>query len=106
MDGHWLFELEADATIPAEYVLLEHFPLLETGACDPNNPCTIVWTRHFGVVTIPYMAASGFAAIATCALLAARWRKENSCRNEHTSSHDSVDANINASSSSASLPVS
>ena len=23
-DGHWLFELEADATIPAEYVLLEH----------------------------------------------------------------------------------
>ncbi len=24
-DGHWLFELEADATIPAEYVLLEHY---------------------------------------------------------------------------------
>jgi squalene-hopene/tetraprenyl-beta-curcumene cyclase len=24
-DGHWLFELEADTTIPAEYVLLEHF---------------------------------------------------------------------------------
>ncbi|MGI9499525.1 MAG: squalene--hopene cyclase [Geminicoccaceae bacterium] len=24
-DGHWCYELEADATIPAEYVLLEHF---------------------------------------------------------------------------------
>jgi squalene-hopene/tetraprenyl-beta-curcumene cyclase len=24
-DGHWRFELEADATIPAEFVLLEHF---------------------------------------------------------------------------------
>ncbi len=24
-DGHWLFELEADATIPAEYVLLRHY---------------------------------------------------------------------------------
>ena len=24
-DGHLVFELEADATIPAEYVLLEHF---------------------------------------------------------------------------------
>jgi squalene-hopene/tetraprenyl-beta-curcumene cyclase len=24
-DGHWVFELEADATIPAEYVLLLHF---------------------------------------------------------------------------------
>jgi squalene-hopene/tetraprenyl-beta-curcumene cyclase len=35
-DGHWLFELEADATIPAEYVLLEHYlnridPVLEAG---------------------------------------------------------------------------
>src|ERR1700712_3203598 len=34
-DGHFVFELEADATIPAEYVLLEHFldridPGLET----------------------------------------------------------------------------
>src|SRR6266849_7321093 len=24
-DGHWAFELEADATIPAEYVLLRHY---------------------------------------------------------------------------------
>ena len=24
-DGHWLFELEADATIPSEYILLEHY---------------------------------------------------------------------------------
>ena len=24
-DGHWLFELEADASIPAEYILLNHF---------------------------------------------------------------------------------
>ena len=24
-DGHWLYELEADATIPAEYVLLRHY---------------------------------------------------------------------------------
>jgi len=25
VDGHWVFELEADATIPAEYVLLRHY---------------------------------------------------------------------------------
>ena len=30
-DGHWVFELEADATIPAEYVLLGHF----LGEIDP-----------------------------------------------------------------------
>src|SRR3954464_14742111 len=30
-DGHWAFELEADATIPAEYVLLKHY-LAESAA--------------------------------------------------------------------------
>src|SRR5690349_9302209 len=24
-DGHWVFELEADATIPAEYILMRHY---------------------------------------------------------------------------------
>ena len=24
-DGHWMFEFEADATIPAEYIMLQHF---------------------------------------------------------------------------------
>ena len=24
-DGHWVYELEADATIPSEYILMNHF---------------------------------------------------------------------------------
>jgi squalene-hopene/tetraprenyl-beta-curcumene cyclase len=37
-DGHWVFELEADATIPAEYILLNHYldelePELEKKIC-------------------------------------------------------------------------
>jgi hypothetical protein len=55
-------------------VLLERFPTLETGACDLNNPCSIVWVRHFGVVTIPYMAGSAFAAIAVAIGVAAAWQ--------------------------------
>src|SRR6266481_1369893 len=31
-DGHWVFELEADATIPAEYILLKHY----LGEIDPT----------------------------------------------------------------------
>src|SRR5207302_6101050 len=31
-DGHWVFELEADATIPAEYILLQHY----LGTVDPE----------------------------------------------------------------------
>ncbi len=30
-DGHWVFELEADATISAEYIVLQHF----LGECNP-----------------------------------------------------------------------
>lgn len=38
-DGHWCFELEADCTIPAEYILMMHFmdeidPELEAGLAD------------------------------------------------------------------------
>ncbi len=32
-DGHWIFELEADSTIPSEYVLLRHF----LGEPDPEK---------------------------------------------------------------------
>ncbi|MBD5635072.1 MAG: squalene--hopene cyclase [Candidatus Eremiobacteraeota bacterium] len=38
-DGHWVFELEADATIPAEYIMLAHYlgdsldPVLEAKIC-------------------------------------------------------------------------
>jgi len=31
-DGHWVFELEADVTIPAEYILLQHY----LGTVDPE----------------------------------------------------------------------
>jgi squalene-hopene/tetraprenyl-beta-curcumene cyclase len=30
-DGHWCFELEADATIPAEYILLVPLPRGSSG---------------------------------------------------------------------------
>ncbi|HVO04933.1 MAG TPA: squalene--hopene cyclase [Candidatus Cybelea sp.] len=33
-DGHWAFELEADATIPAEYVLLKHYLAESAAAID------------------------------------------------------------------------
>ncbi len=32
-DGHWAFELEADATIPAEYILLHHY----LGSIEPES---------------------------------------------------------------------
>jgi squalene-hopene/tetraprenyl-beta-curcumene cyclase len=34
-DGHWVFELEADATIPSEYILLRHFLARSEAELDP-----------------------------------------------------------------------
>jgi disulfide bond formation protein DsbB len=41
---------------------VEHLGVGE-GACELANPCSIRWVEHFGFVTIPFMAACGFAAV-------------------------------------------
>ena len=81
----WIYPLAlALCALPISvyHVLLERYPSLEAGTCDVTNPCSIVWVRHFGFVTIPYMAASAFAAIAVAMGLTAHAR-----RKEHTHVH-------------------
>ena len=53
------------AVISTYHVVLERYPTLESGVCDPTNPCTLIWVRRFGYLTIPTMALSGFAVILT-----------------------------------------
>lgn len=60
----------AGLPISLYHIVLERFPTLESGACDPTNPCTLVWVRRFGYLTIPTMAASAFALIITLVFLA------------------------------------
>lgn len=55
------------------HVLIENFPSLESStSCDPTNPCSLIWVRHLGYLTIPTMALSGFALIAVLMLIARR----------------------------------
>jgi disulfide bond formation protein DsbB len=49
--------------VSAYHVLVERVPSLETGSCDPTNPCSTIWVEHLGYLTIPVMALSGFAAV-------------------------------------------
>src|SRR3954452_10733462 len=44
-DGHWVFELEADATIPAEYILLVH-NLGETPDPELEHKIGVYLRRH------------------------------------------------------------
>lgn len=57
-------------SVSVYHVLLERFPTLESTACDPTNPCSLIWVERFGYLTIPTMALSGFALIAVLALTA------------------------------------
>ncbi len=58
------------AVVSAYHVLLEWFPSLDGGTCDPANPCTLLWFRVFGLISLPTLALSAFLLIAT--LLAIR----------------------------------
>lgn len=60
----------AGLPVSAWHVLVERFPSLDAGSCDPTVPCTVRWVDVWGFVTLPLMAMVGFAAVAT--LLAIR----------------------------------
>jgi disulfide bond formation protein DsbB len=52
------------ACISAWHYLVEWYPSLEpTNVCSLSNPCTTVWFRRMGFVSIPFMALCGFLAI-------------------------------------------
>lgn len=59
------------AAVATYHVLLERFPSLETGTCDPRVPCSLVWFERLGFVTLPYMALSAFVLVGTLLVTAA-----------------------------------
>jgi disulfide bond formation protein DsbB len=53
------------ALIAAYHALLQRFPSLPSGSCDPSNPCSTIDLERFGFITIPVMALTGFVTILT-----------------------------------------
>jgi disulfide bond formation protein DsbB len=51
------------ALISTYHYLVEWFPTLEGGACGFGPPCSAIWFRQLGFVTLSAMALCGFAAI-------------------------------------------
>ena len=60
------------ALVSCYHIAIERFPSLQSGSCDPNNPCSLKWVEHFGFITIPTMALAGFLAITTILALTPR----------------------------------
>ena len=55
--------------ISTYHVLVERGVVKESATCDPENPCTLIWFEHFGYLTLPSMALSGFLLIITLLLM-------------------------------------
>lgn len=53
------------AAISIYHYLVEWYPTLESNVCSLDVPCTTVWFREFGFVSLPQMALTGFVTVFT-----------------------------------------
>lgn len=60
------------AAISTYHYFLEWFPEIDTGACVVGTPCTTVWFREFGFVSIPFLALIAFLLVITFLLIPVR----------------------------------
>lgn len=60
------------AAISAYHYLLEWFPSIDAGACTVGIPCTQVWFREFGFVSLPLLALIAFLLVIAFLLIPAR----------------------------------
>lgn len=51
------------------HYIIQVFPQLEGGSCDPIAPCSSRYVEVFGFISIPFMAGAGFTLIAVLLLL-------------------------------------
>lgn len=58
------------AVIATYHYLLEWFPMLDSGVCSASTPCSVVWFRQLGFVSLPYLALSAFLLILSLLWLA------------------------------------
>ncbi len=60
------------AVISGYHYLLEWFPQIDTGACTVGIPCTQVWFREFGFVSLPLLALVAFGLVIAMLLIPPR----------------------------------
>ena len=54
------------------HYLVQSFPSMEGGSCDPAVPCSAKYVDVFGFTSIPFMAGAGFTLIAVLLLFYVR----------------------------------
>lgn len=71
--GRFVLPLIAAGTAVSVYhYQLERFPDQESISCSKEIPCTTIWFEQFGYITMPMLALSAFALIATLVWIGGR----------------------------------
>jgi disulfide bond formation protein DsbB len=73
------------AAISTYHYVLEWFPQIDTGACSAVIPCTQVWFREFGFISLPLLALIAFGLVITFLLIPHR---------DADADDDAADANV------------
>jgi len=64
------------AIVSGYHYVLEWFPAADAGACKVGVPCTLVWFRELGFVTLPFLALTAFLLVIVLLLIPARVRAQ------------------------------
>ena len=60
------------ALVSGYHYFLEWFPAADAGACKVGVPCTLVWFRAWGFVTLPFLALTAFLLVIVLLLIPTR----------------------------------
>jgi disulfide bond formation protein DsbB len=58
------------AFISVYHYTVEWVPWLDSGVCPATTPCSIIWFRELGFISLPYLALSAFLLIITLVAVA------------------------------------
>jgi disulfide bond formation protein DsbB len=84
------------AAIASYHYLLEWFPEIDTGACSAVIPCTQVWFREFGFVSMPLLALIAFGLVIAFLLVPLRSSDEEDGEDEEAHVQDDGDEEVEA----------
>ena len=68
LSPYWIALSIAGLAVSIYHYLLEWFPEIKSSVCSVDVPCTTVWFREFGFVTLAFMAGCAFLFVIAVSL--------------------------------------
>ena len=69
---YWIALSIAGLAVSVYHYILEWFPEIKSSVCSVDVPCTTIWFREFGFVTLAFMAGCAFVFVIAVSLAMGR----------------------------------